>query len=93
MSNPAACSVCGERDHASRHCPCLTKELEVGFYKPSGGMPRGGDEDDESLNRATFTPLTTVFIKNNACRYRNIQRPQNPILANGYDGRGERLNE
>lgn len=92
MSNPAACSVCGERDHASRHCPCLTKELEVGFYKPAGGMPRGGEEE-ESLNRATLTPLTTVFIKNYTCGYRDIQRPQNTILANRNNRCGERMNE
>lgn len=87
MSNPAACTVCGERDHRSRSCPSLSKELEVGFYKPAGGMPRGGDDDDESLKCATLAPLPPVFIKNNTCRNRNIQRAENSILANGENGR------
>jgi hypothetical protein len=26
------------------------KELETGFYKPAGGMPQGGGDDDENLN-------------------------------------------
>lgn len=29
-------------------CPQLTEEIHrTGFYKPSGGMPKGGDDDDE----------------------------------------------
>jgi hypothetical protein len=50
--NPAApCSVCQQQGHPSRKCPELVKELETGFYKPAGGMPQGGGEDDENLNR------------------------------------------
>ena len=93
MENPAACTVCGERDHASRHCPALTKELEVGFYKPAGGMPRGGDDEDEHLEYITLTPLPNVFIQYNTGRNGHIQRPQNTILANGKYWCTERLYE
>ena len=81
MSNPAACSICGERDHKSGQCPELNKDLQSGFYKPAGGMPRG-DEEDDSLNRTRCSPLFTIFIENNTCSYCNIQRTQNPVLTN-----------
>ncbi len=82
MSNPAACTVCGEREHKSRQCPELTKELQPGFYKPAGGMPRGGDDEDESLHNTRLSPLFAVLVEHDAGCYRNIQRPKNPILAN-----------
>ncbi len=51
MQKPCPCSVCQSPDHHSRKCPELHKDLETGFYKPAGGMPRGGDDDDEKLNK------------------------------------------
>lgn len=82
MSNPAACAVCQERDHKSAHCPELTKELQPGFYKPAGGMPRGGDDEDDSLDCNRFSPLPGVFVQQDTRCNRNIQRSKNPILAN-----------
>ena len=83
MNNPARCSVCNEADHKGNHCPELTKELQPGFYKPAGGMPQGGgDDDDEHLTNTVLAPLPTVFVKDNTRRDSNIQRPHHPILAN-----------
>jgi hypothetical protein len=81
MNGAARCCVCNEATHKSDHCPELTKELQPGFYKPAGGMPRGGDDDDESL-QARFAPLFAVFIEHYTRRDCNIQRPHHSILAN-----------
>jgi len=87
MSNPAACLICQERDHKSADCPELVKDLQPGFYKPSGGMPRGGDDEDESIKSSRITPLFGIFIKNNTGGYSNIQGTKNSILTNAYYGR------
>ncbi len=84
MSNPAACSVCGEREHKSRQCPELYKDLQPGFYKPAGGMPRGGDDEDELLNRTGLSPLFAVFVKNYTGCNGNIQRSKNSILTDTH---------
>ena len=81
MNAAARCPVCNEGEHKGDRCPELTKELQTGFYKPAGGMPRGGDDDDESL-QARLAPLPAIFIQNNARCDRNIQRPHHTILAN-----------
>ena len=52
--NPIPCSVCQQDSHHARKCPELVKDLETGFYKPAGGMPQGGDKDDESLRANIF---------------------------------------
>ena len=84
MNSPCPCSVCKETTHSSRRCPDLVKDLESGFYKPAGGQPHGGgDDEDEHLNRYRSPPLFTVFIENNTCCNRNIQRAHNTILTNG----------
>lgn len=86
MENPAACAVCQARTHKSDRCPELSKDLQPGFYKPAGGMPQGGgDDDDESLQNAALSPLFAILIQNNTGRYGHIQRPHNPILANTYN--------
>jgi hypothetical protein len=51
MEKPSPCTICQGTDHHPRKCPELHKDLETGFYKPAGGMPQGGDDDDEKLNR------------------------------------------
>jgi hypothetical protein len=47
MNPPSPCTICQEADHKAEKCPELRKELEPGFYRPSGGMPQGGGDDDE----------------------------------------------
>jgi hypothetical protein len=49
MQKPCPCSICQSPDHRSSKCPELYKDLETGFYKPAGGMPQGGGDDDEKL--------------------------------------------
>ena len=48
MESASACYICQQRTHRSDMCAELLKELKPGFYKPSGGMPQGGGDDDES---------------------------------------------
>lgn len=51
LPNASACSICNERDHRTLKCPQLTEEINRnGFYKPAGGMPQGGDDDDEHMS-------------------------------------------
>ena len=50
MNSAATCAICQQPSHRADKCPELTKELRPGFYKPSGGRPVGGDEEDEKLN-------------------------------------------
>jgi hypothetical protein len=75
MQKPCPCSVCQSPEHHSRKCPELHKDLETGFYKPAGGMPQGGgDDDDEKLNilwqqlRATWVamPSSTQTLNTNS---------------------------
>lgn len=48
LPNASACSICQDHEHVTKKCPELTKEInQTGFYKPAGGMPQGGDDDDE----------------------------------------------
>lgn len=49
MQKACPCSICQQTDHLSRHCPELRRELETGFYKPSGGHQGGGEGEDETL--------------------------------------------
>lgn len=49
--NGIACAVCKEAGHRSDRCPELSKDLQPGFFKPAGGMPQGGDEEDEKLSK------------------------------------------
>jgi hypothetical protein len=47
MEKPVACALCNEHGHTLRKCPQLTEEINrTGFYKPAGGMPQGGDDDE-----------------------------------------------
>jgi hypothetical protein len=80
MNTAARCPVCNEGGHKADHCPELTKDLQTGFYKPAGGIPRGGDDDDESL-QARLAPLLAVFVQNNTRCDRYIQRSHDTILA------------
>lgn len=82
MNRACPCSICQSPEHRSRQCPELTKELETGFYKPAGGMPQGGGDDDEGLDRTGLTPLFAVLIQNYTSSYRDIQGPHDSILAN-----------
>jgi len=59
MEKPSPCTICQGTDHHPRKCPELHKDLETGFYKPAGGMPQGGDDDDEKarVNQQTHNCL------------------------------------
>lgn len=49
--NGIACTVCQQPGHRSNKCPELVKELEPGFFRPSGNAPQGGGgDDDEKLS-------------------------------------------
>lgn len=87
MNTAGPCTICNESDHKARRCPELHKDLDNnGFFKPAGGRPVGGDDEDERLNSTRSAPLPRVFIKNNTSCYRNIQGSENTILAYAYDG-------
>ena len=86
MEKASACCVCQQKTHYSDSCPELVKDLGEGFYKPAGGMPQGGGDDDESLDCSGRLPLSSVFIKYNTGSYRYIQRTENTILANRDNG-------
>ena len=47
MNNACPCSICKETDHHPSKCPELVKDLQSGFFRPSGGYAQGGDEEDE----------------------------------------------
>lgn len=49
--SPAACAVCGERDHHTRRCPELWAPLREGFYKPSGGGGGHSSSDEEESHQ------------------------------------------
>jgi hypothetical protein len=83
MNGAARCCVCNEGGHKTDRCPELLKELQPGFYKPAGGMPQGGGDDDDEHLQTRLAPLFAVFIKNNTGCDRYIERPHDSILANG----------
>ena len=73
--NPAGvCSVCQQGGHRMDRCPELCKDLQPGFYRPSGNAPQGGggDDDDESLNklwsffRSEWNRMTSIYPSKNA---------------------------
>ena len=55
--NSFPCTVCGEAGHGIRRCPALSDPLKNEFYKPSGGRPVGGDDDDEKIEQVVCPPL------------------------------------
>lgn len=60
MNQAGACTICQEAGHRMNRCPELSKDLQPGFYKPAGGMPRGGDDEEDRLNRL-WSFFTTQF--------------------------------
>lgn len=52
--NQIPCSVCSEGGHSSRRCPALYEPLKNEFYKPSGGRPMGGDDEEDKIEHAGF---------------------------------------
>lgn len=87
MNRACPCSICQNPEHRSNKCPELVKELETGFYKPAGGMPQGGGDDDESLQNTALAPLFAVLVQYNTGCYGDIQRAHNTILANTHNRR------
>ena len=59
MQGPCACGVCGGRDgHSARRCPELVAPLhQEGFFRPPGGRPQGGEDDDERAGVAVCKKL------------------------------------
>jgi hypothetical protein len=62
MESASACYICQQKTHKSDICPELLKELKPGFYKPSGGMPQGGGDDDEKLKDTPVEPVFTTWV-------------------------------
>lgn len=91
MNKACPCTICKETDHHPRNCPELTKDLQPGFFKPTGGVQGGGDEDDEHLNGYGVSPLFTKLVEYNTRRYTYIQRTHNSILTNTNNRRIHRF--
>ena len=50
-ANASACSVCQSHEHSTKKCPEIVEDVNRhGFYKPAGGMPQGGDDEDEHIS-------------------------------------------
>ena len=42
------CSECGSQEHQTTRCPELVAPLyQTGFFRPAGGRPQGGDDEEE----------------------------------------------
>jgi hypothetical protein len=55
LDRACPCGVCGERTHEVERCPALREPLKnEEFFKPAGGRPAGGDDDEHAkkLTRA-----------------------------------------
>ena len=53
-------------NHGTRDCPELSKDLDTGFYKSSGGAHNhGGGDDDESARQRLNeqTPLRRILYQ------------------------------
>ena len=66
MENPNPCCICNKRTHRSDACPELYAPLKnEDFFRPVGGRPAAGDDDDEKLmthptpSAACRTPFPT----------------------------------
>jgi hypothetical protein len=47
LDRACACANCGERSHAAEKCPALREPLKNDvFFKPAGGRPSGGGDDE-----------------------------------------------
>ena len=61
-------------NHGTRDCPELSKDLDTGFYKSSGGAHNhGGGDDDESIrlgvtNKNSPPVAVIAFIRKNPFR-------------------------
>ena len=60
--NQTPCSICQEGGHAPRRCPTLCDPLKNEFYKPSGGRPVGGDDEEDTIKR-TETPTVSCPLQ------------------------------
>jgi hypothetical protein len=57
LDRACPCGVCGERSHEVERCPALREPLKnEEFFKPAGGRPAGGD-DDEGAGLVTVQEL------------------------------------
>lgn len=62
--NGIACTVCQEVGHRLDRCPELVKELEPGFFRPSGNAPQGGGGDDDEKLSKLWLQLRTQWLTN-----------------------------
>jgi hypothetical protein len=54
LDRACPCGICGERTHGPEKCPALWSPLKnEEFFKPAGGRPAGGGEDDERAKKLT----------------------------------------
>ena len=52
LDHACPCAICGEHTHGLNACPALREPLKEGFFRPVGGRPSGGgDDDDEGVGR------------------------------------------
>jgi hypothetical protein len=59
LAHACPCAICGEHTHGLNACPALREPLKEGFFRPVGGRPSGGGDDDEGVgNRERRKKLT-----------------------------------
>lgn len=49
LDRACPCAICGEHTHGLDACPALREPLKEGFFRPAGGRPAGGGDDDEGV--------------------------------------------
>jgi hypothetical protein len=59
IGHACPCAICGEHSHTFMVCPALREPLKEGFFRPVGGRPSSGGDDDERIHRGGFEKLTT----------------------------------
>lgn len=61
LDRACPCGICGERSHDVEKCPALREPLKnEEFFKPAGGRPAGGDDDDEHAKKLTVAVAPIV---------------------------------
>ena len=78
MENPNPCCICNKRTHRANACPELYAPMKnEEFFRPTGGRPAAGDDDDEKLKPvppAMVACRTPILIIHNTAFQNELHR-------------------